>query len=144
MRSALLAAALILCGSTTAWADAGSSYTLAQVETPLPVPAVSYYAPTVVGYAPPVSYAPPVGYAAQVSYYAPGYAGASTYAAAPVTSYYAPTYAPVAPAPTVVYRPLVSAPVYPAPVYVGRPAVVRQHLYIRGQPVRNALRVLLP
>lgn len=164
MRSVIWALGIICCTSSLAWADAGSSYPLAQVETPLPIPAVRYYAPTPVRYAPPVSYtatyappvgyspsaypaAPPVGYGAQVSYYAPA-APVSTYYAptAPVSTYYPPAvpvttyYAPVAP--TVVYRPV--APAYPAPVFVGRPAIVRQHLYIPGQPVRNALRVLLP
>lgn len=131
MRSVLGAIGFILCSSGMAWADAGSSYTLAQVATPLPVPMVSYYAPSPVAYqasfGAPATYAAPNTYASQASYYAP---------AAPVTAYYAPA------APTVVYRPV--APAYAAPVYVGRPAVVRQHLYIRGQPIRNALRVLLP
>lgn len=154
MRSVIWALGIICCTSSLAWADAGSSYPLAQVETPLPIPAVRYYAPAPVRYAPPVSYtatyappagyspagyptASPVGYGAQVSYYAPTAPVSTYYApAAPVTTYYAPV------APTVVYRPV--APAYPAPVFVGRPAIVRQHLYIPGQPVRNALRVLLP
>ncbi len=131
MRSVLTAVGIVLCTGGLAWADAGSSYTLAQVETPLPIPAVSYYAPAPVAYS--ASYAAPVAYQSPVSYYAPT---TTFYAPAPVTAYYAPA------APAVVYRPVV--PAYPAPVYVARPAVVRQHLYIRGQPVRNALRVLLP
>ena len=89
---------------------------------------------------------------------------------APVVAYYPPA---VYPAPVVTYSPVVTAPVVPAPVVVapapavtyyrapvvatvpsyyygptpyvvGRPAVVTQRVYIRGQPVRNALRVLAP
>jgi hypothetical protein len=54
----------------------------------------------------------------------------------------------VVPAPVVVHSPVVvPAPVvypYVAPVVVPAPAVIRAKVYYPGQPVRNALRAVLP
>ncbi len=61
--------------------------------------------------------------------------GPVVYAPAPVVAYYR--------APVVAYYP---APVCgPVPAYVAaRPVIVRQRVYVPGQPVRNVLRVLAP
>lgn len=98
----------------------------------------SYYVPTTTYYAP-ESYA--TYYAPTTTYYAPA-AYTSYYAPAAYTSYYAPTtayytpyaaYSPVVAAPYVTYYGSAGASVY------GTPKV-----YVRGEPVRNALRALTP
>lgn len=62
-----------------------------------------------------------------------------------------PVYAYAPPVVTVparvVYRPpvVVSAPVvYPPAVVAPAPVVVRSRVYVRGQPVRNVIRAVLP
>ena len=52
----------------------------------------------------------------------------------------------VVPAPVVYPAPvLYPAPVvYPAPLIAPAPVVVRSKVYVRGQPVRNAVRAVLP
>jgi hypothetical protein len=97
-------------------APAGAQEFFARV----PVTHVAYYGPVVVPEPVAVAYAPvPV-----VAYFR-----------APVVAYYR--------APAVAYYP---APVCgPVPAYVtARPVIVRQRVYVPGQPVRNALRVLAP
>jgi hypothetical protein len=68
---------------------------------------------------------------------------------APVYAYPAPVYTyrvpVVAPAPYVAYSPVVPPPVVaPAPVWVGPGVIVRNKVYFYGQPVRNAVRAVLP
>jgi hypothetical protein len=82
------------------------------------------------------------------------YVGPTVYQAyypmAPVYGYPAPVVA--APAPYVAYMPVATpvvtyynAPVVaPVPVIVGRPAVVRTKVYYPGQPVRNAVKAVVP
>jgi hypothetical protein len=53
-----------------------------------------------------------------------------------------------------VYRPAVvavppaplayTAPLYPAPILYPAPAVIRTKVYYRGEPVRNAIKAVLP
>jgi len=80
----------------------------------------------------------------------------SYYPVGPVYAYPAPV---VAVAPRVVYRPPVVYPppvvyrppvAYPAPVFYGpaavypAPVVIYPKIYVRGQPVRNVIRAVLP
>ena len=83
-------------------------------------------------------YSPTAVYAAPAPVVAYRPAPVVAYRPAPAVAYPAPvvTYRPAAP--VVTYRPPAVAPVYAAPVVVARP------VYVPGQPVRNALRTILP
>ncbi len=98
-----------------------------------PVPAVRYVEPApVVTYRPWVSYSPvfeSTVFASPPAYVAP--------AAVPVVTYYGAPVIRTTPGYYVARRP---AYYY----YRARPAVVRSRMYVPGQPVRNALRVLAP
>ena len=122
---ALTVIALVLSASA-AFADCGCGS--APVYAPVVSSYSSYYAPSVVEYAPApyVSYyALPVAPVPTVSYYAP---------AAPYVTYYSP-YAAYAPA-VVSYRVYYGVPGWS--IY-GTPRV-----YVPGEPVRNAVRAVTP
>ena len=82
----------------------------------------TYYAPAPFLYAPAPVFVAPQPVPVVTYYQAPVVAYTPGYYAGPVTAYYAP------------------APVYVRP----RGYTVRTRVYVRGQPVRNALRVLAP
>jgi hypothetical protein len=129
------------CGSApTVYAPVASSETAYY-----PSPTVTYYAPaTEVAYASPPTVAYYPSEASTVTYYSP--------VAQPYTTYYAP---PVAQPYVTYYTPPVAQPyaTYYAPA---APTVVRPYgvvgeniygapkVYIRGEPVRNALRAITP
>jgi len=72
--------------------------------------------------------------------------------AAPVYVYRPAAVTVYRPAPVIVYRPAVVVPevpvappvVYPAKVIYPAPAVIRAKVYYRGEPVRNAVKAVLP
>lgn len=93
-------------------------------------PVTTYYAPVTTYYAPATTCYSPVTYTA---YYAPAVAPVMTYyapAAFPVTTYYAPAAVPVT--------------TYYGWAWVGRGIVGQPTVYVRGQPIRNALRFVSP
>ncbi len=120
------------CGATTTtYMPVAPTYTAYYAPATVYYPAETYtscYVPTTTYYAPEVytSY-----YTPATTYYAPA---AYTSYYTPTTAYYTPyvTYAPVA-TPYVTYYGRVGSSVY------GTPKV-----YVRGEPVRNALRTITP
>lgn len=117
----------LLAGST---ASAGWTYV-----SPMgaPPPAVVHYWPVGPVYAYP---APVVAVAPRVVYRPP--------VVVPGPMLYPP---PVAYPPRVVYRPPVAYPApvfYRPPVVYPAPVVIHPKIYVRGQPVRNVIRAVLP
>jgi hypothetical protein len=109
---------------------------------------VAYYAPPAPAYttyyAPAATYYAPASY---VSYYAPAPAYTTYYAPAPYATY----YAPATPYATYYAPPVPYATYYAAPAYVAYPRVAvgpsiygTPKVYVRGEPVRNALRAVTP
>ena len=125
--------ALVLSGSV-AFADCGCSSP--PVYAPVAASYSSYYAPTVVDYAP----------ASYVSYYAPP----AAYVPAPTVSYYAPArsyvtyYSPyVAYSPAVAYAPAV-VPYRVSYGALGWSIYGAPRVYVPGEPVRNTVKALTP
>jgi hypothetical protein len=132
-----VAAALVACSLTANRADAFWGHRRAVVTTAYALPSV----PVTVGYAPvavaPVAVARPVVVASPVV--TAGYAPVATTYAAPVTTYYAPSYTPavttVAPATTTYYAPAATTTYYaPAPVTTyyapASSVIVRRPVYV--------------
>lgn len=124
------------CGvATSTYVSAAPSYTSYYV------PTTTYYAPESYNayYAPTTAYYAPESY---TTYYAPT---TTYYAPVPYATYYAPTTAYYAAAPYTTYYSPVAQPYYVGyrdaigPSIYGTPKV-----YVRGEPVRNALRAITP
>jgi len=131
----VLALTAVALSSSTAWAEwiypgpRVRAYYAAPVVVVRPRPYAVWAAPAPVYYAPPVYaapvYAPPV-YAGPVyapSMYSTAYASPSVYAATPI-------YSP--------------APVYVAPAYAAPVVVPRRVYYYPGEPIRNAVKFVVP
>jgi len=118
---------LVMLGLLGACSAASAQWTYV---APAAVPA-----PVVYGYwpAPPVAAVAPV---APVYFYRPR--AVTVYRPAPVTVY-RPAVVAVPPAPLAY-----TAPLYPAPILYPAPAVIRTKVYYRGEPVRNAIKAVLP
>lgn len=130
-------ASLVVFGLLGACSAAAAQWTYV---VPAAVPA-----PVVYGYWPaaPVAAVAPV---TPVYVYRPG--AVTVYRPAPVTVY-RPAVVAVPPVPVVpevaAPAPLdYTAPLYPAPVLYPAPAVIRTKVFYRGEPVRNAIKAVLP